>query len=178
MRAVVAAVEGEYRRYKKLAEDAIAQIDDKELVQFWGESNSIATIMVHVGGNLSSRFTDFLTTDGEKPWRDRDSEFLAQSSRAEVMAVWQKGWSALFTATESLTDADLAKTVTIRKLGLTVIEALARSLSHVSSHVGQIVYIAKGQKGSSWKTLSIPKGKSAEFNANPDEKKSRPPAKA
>ena len=153
MRPVVTAIEGEYRRYKKLAEDAIAQVDDAQMGQGWGVSNSISTIMWHVGGNLASRFTDFLTSDGEKPWRDRESEFLPRTSRKDVMATWDKGWAALFTATESLKDADLEKTVVIRTLKLSVIEALTRSLSHVSYHVGQIVYVAKGHKGDGWKYL-------------------------
>jgi uncharacterized damage-inducible protein DinB len=176
MRSVVASIEGEFRRYKRLAEDAISQLDESQLADASGASNSIATIVWHVAGNLRSRFTDFLTSDGEKPWRDRDSEFLARRvARAELFAKWDEGWSVLFAALAGLDDAHLDKAVAIRKLPLTVAEALHRSLAHMSYHVGQIVYVAKGIRGSDWHYLSIPPGQSAQFNENPKAERARPP---
>lgn len=161
MRALVASIEGEYRRYKSLGENAVVQLPDDQLVDAAGVSNSIATIVWHLAGNLTSRFTDFLTSDGEKPWRDRDSEFLArQVTRAELHAKWEDGWRVLFAALSALTDADLAKTVTIRGQPHTVAEALHRSLAHTSYHVGQIVFVAKALRGADWRYLSIPPGKS------------------
>ena len=178
MRAVIASIEGEFRRYKKLAEDAISQLDESQLADSAGASNSIATIVWHVAGNLHSRFTDFLTSDGEKPWRDRDSEFLERRvARAELLAKWEEGWSVLFAALAGLDDAYLGKAVAIRKLPLTVAEALHRSLAHVSYHVGQVVYVAKAIRGSDWHSLSIPPGQSAQFNKNPNVERSRPPRK-
>ena len=123
----------------------------------------------HVSGNLKSRFKDFLTTDGEKPWRNRDEEFDARSvSRAELLAKWEDGWTALFVALDELSDESLTKQVTIRGQSVSVMEALHRSLAHTSYHVGQIVYLAKEGAGAGWTSLSIPKGQSAAFNQNPD----------
>ena len=162
MRALVASIEGEYRRYKTLGENAVNQLPDAQLADAAGSSNSIAIIVWHLAGNLTSRFTDFLTSDGEKPWRDRDSEFLArQLTRAELQAKWEDGWRVLFAALSALTDADLAKTVTIRGQPHTVAEALHRSLAHASYHVGQIVFVAKALRGADWRYLSIPPGRSA-----------------
>src|SRR5690606_20767644 len=119
-----------------------------------------------------SRFTDFMNSDGEKPWRDRESEFASRSvSLAEVQEKWDRGWGVLLSELETLTDADLTKTVTIRGVPLRVDEALLRSLAHASYHVGQIVYVAKVLKGGDWKYLSIPPGGSAEYNANPTSEK-------
>ena len=124
------------------------------------ESNSIAFVVKHVAGNLSSRWTDFLTTDGEKEWRDRDSEFEPdKADRAQIMEKWDKGWSVLFHTLESLTQNDLAKIVTIRNEPHSVLEAINRGLAHVSYHAGQIVYLAKMFKSVQWKTLTIPKRK-------------------
>ena len=124
------------------------------------ESNSIAFVVKHVAGNLSSRWTDFLTTDGEKEWRDRDSEFEPdKADRAQIMEKWEKGWRVLFHTLESLTQNDLAKIVTIRNEPHSVLEAINRGLAHVSYHVGQIVYLAKMFKSVQWKTLTIPKRK-------------------
>jgi uncharacterized damage-inducible protein DinB len=165
LRSVVASFEGEFHRYKALAESAIAQLDDAQLAEGGGASNSIATIVWHVSGNLASRFTDFLTADGEKPWRDRDSEFLErQVPRAELLAKWEAGWKVLLDALAPLTDADLDRKVAIRRQVLSVTEALSRSLAHASYHVGQIVYVAKALRGADWTYLSIPPGQSAQVN--------------
>ena len=161
MRALIASLEAEYHRYKTLGENAVIQLPEAQLADAAGSSNSIATIVWHLAGNLTSRFTDFLTSDGEKPWRDRDSEFLArQVKRKELQAKWEDGWRVLFAALSALTDADLAKTVTIRGQPHTVAEALHRSLAHTSYHVGQIVFVAKARRGADWRYLTIPPGQS------------------
>ncbi len=161
MRALIASLEAEYHRYKTLGENAVIQLPEAQLADAAGSSNSIATIVWHLAGNLTSRFTDFLTSDGEKPWRDRDSEFLArQVKRAELQAKWEDGWRVLFAALSALSDADLAKTVTIRGQPHTVAEALHRSLAHTSYHVGQIVFVAKALRGADWRYLTIPPGQS------------------
>ena len=166
---IIESIRGEYERYKKLAESAMAQLDEAQLSAApSAESNSIAMICWHVSGNLKSRFKDFLTTDGEKPWRNRDEEFDARSvSRAELLAKWEDGWTALFVALDELSDESLTKQVTIRGQSVSVMEALHRSLAHTSYHVGQIVYLAKEGAGAGWTSLSIPKGQSAAFNQNP-----------
>ena len=162
MRDLIASIEAEYRRYKTLGEAAINQLADSQLAQVPGTGNSIVTIVWHLAGNLKSRFTDFLTADGEKPWRDRDSEFLAREvSRKELQAKWEDGWRMLFAALTDLSDADLGRTVTIRGEPHTVAQALHRSLAHASYHVGQIVYEAKALRGADWRYLSIPPGQSA-----------------
>ena len=162
MRDLIASIEAEYRRYKTLGEDAINQLADSQLAQVPGTGNSIVTIVWHLAGNLKSRFTDFLTADGEKPWRDRDSEFLAREvSRKELQAKWEDGWRVLFAALTDLSDVDLGRTVTIRGEPHTVAQALHRSLAHASYHVGQIVYEAKALRGADWRYLSIPPGQSA-----------------
>ncbi len=141
------------------------QLADSQLAQATGPGNSIVTIVWHVAGNLKSRFTDFLTSDGEKAWRDRDSEFLAREvSRKELQAKWEDGWRMLFAALGNLTDADLGRTVTIRGEPHTVAQALHRSLAHASYHVGQIVFVAKALRGADWRYLSIPPGQSARYN--------------
>ena len=162
MRDLIASIEAEYRRYKTLGEGAISQLADSQLAQVAGTGNSIVTIVWHLAGNLKSRFTDFLTADGEKPWRDRDSEFLAREvSRKELQAKWEDGWRVLFAALTDLSDVDLGRTVTIRGEPHTVAQALHRSLAHASYHVGQIVYEAKALRGADWRYLSIPPGQSA-----------------
>jgi uncharacterized damage-inducible protein DinB len=165
----IAAFEAEYSRYKALADAAIAQLSDAQLcAKATAESNSIATICWHVSGNLASRFTDFLTTDGEKSWRAREEEFATRDvTRAELTAKWEAGWKVLLNTMQSLHDEDLGRTVTIRKLPLTVRDALLRSIAHVALHVGQIVFVAKMMRGAEWKYLSIPPGKSDEYNRNP-----------
>jgi Protein of unknown function (DUF1572) len=158
MPTIIESIQSEYLRYKKLAEDAIQQLDEPALSASPPDgSNSIAVICWHVSGNLRSRFTDFLTTDGEKPWRNREEEFDARTvTRGELVAKWELGWSVLLDALGHLTDADLSKTVTVRGESLTVYEALHRSLAHTAYHAGQIVYIAKSARGKEWTYLSIP----------------------
>src|SRR5688500_17071861 len=154
-----------FRTYRKQAELALAQVgDDAFTAAPDPESNSIAIIVKHVGGNLRSRWTDFLESDGEKPDRDRDREFEGGDTRDALMALWEEGWSALFGTLEVLTPADLERTVAIRGEPHSVVKALQRSLAHTASHMGQIVYLAKHYAGSDWKTLSIPRGASARFN--------------
>ena len=168
MSTLIDSIRGEYLRYKRLAEGAIAQVRDDELMNAGDESNSIAVICQHLSGNLRSRFTDFLTTDGEKPWRDREAEFDRRAiSRATLLEEWESGWSALLTSLDSITDADLRRTVTIRQQPLLVHEALHRSLAHTAYHVGQIVYLAKTARGPAWTSLSIPRGQSDTYNKNP-----------
>jgi uncharacterized damage-inducible protein DinB len=169
MRDVVAAIELEFTRYRALAEGAMAQLDDEQICRRLGAAgSSIAIVVWHVSGNLASRFGDFLTTDGEKPWRVRDEEFAErQATRDEVLAKWHAGWAVLVDTLTGLTDADLPRTVVIRGQGLSVLQALTRSLAHVSYHVGQIVYVAKLLRGDGWTYLSIPPGGSAAYNANP-----------
>jgi len=166
---IIESVRAEYVRYKTLAEAAIRQLDDSQLaVRSSEHSNSIATICWHLAGNLKSRFTDFLTSDGEKPWRHREEEFQARSvTKVELNEKWEDGWAALLGALSELSDGQLHDTVTIRTQALEVHEALNRSLAHLAYHVGQIVYIAKSLRGSEWTYLSIPPGKSDEYNRNP-----------
>ncbi len=172
---MIAAFRTEFLRYRALAEGAIAQLPDDALAAIASEgSNSIAIICQHVSGNLRSRFTDFLTSDGEKPWRHRDEEFVpAANGREELMGRWSAGWNVLMSTLDSLSDADLGRTVTIRLQPVTVTEALLRALAHVSYHVGQIVFIAKAARGAAWDPLSIPPGQSETYNAAPD--RERPP---
>lgn len=173
MRNVVASIEGEYRRYRGLAERTFEQLSDEQLVRRpSAESNSIATLIWHVAGNLESRFTDFLTTDGEKPWRDRDGEFQERhAARAELLEKWSRGWDVLMDTLAELSDEDLSRTVTIRGVALTAAEALHRLVAHTASHVGQITYVGKLLQGDAWDYLSIPPGGTAAYNANPDREK-------
>lgn len=155
-----------FRYYKSLGEKAIAQLDDNQVLQRPNEaSNSIALIVHHLSGNMLSRFTDFLTTDGEKPWRNREKEFDEDyPDKAAMMKAWDDGWKCLFSALEPLKPADLGTIIYIRNEGQTVLEAIERQLAHYASHIGQIIYQAKILKGDEFKTLSIPKGGSADFN--------------
>jgi hypothetical protein len=167
-RTVVSLIEGEYRRYKDLAEGAFGQLDAEELCRGGEGMNSVATLVWHISGNLQSRFTDFLESDGEKPWRDREGEFAPRTvSRDELREIWNRGWGVLLSTLGTLQDSDLPRSITIRGQSLRVDEALLRSLAHMSSHVGQILYIAKGIKGGDWNYLSIPPGGSAAYNRNP-----------
>ncbi len=156
------------RGHKRLADDAIAQLTDE---QFFAapdpESNSVAVIVKHMAGNMRSRFTDFLTTDGEKPDRSRDREFLvhANAKRDEVLNAWEQNWQLVFDAINSLSADDLGRTVTIRGEPHSVLQAINRQVTHYAYHVGQIVYLAKHWKGADWKTLSVPKGQSEQYNA-------------
>jgi hypothetical protein len=163
----LSAVINVFEAHKKLADKAVAQVpDDKLHVPLDANTNSIAVIMRHVAGNLISRWTDFLTTDGEKPGRNRDSEFKeTASSRAELLDRWERGWACLLDTLHSLQSADLAKTVTIRGEPHSVPLAIERSLGHTCYHVGQIVQVARIHAGDKWETLTIPRGQSEQFNA-------------
>jgi Protein of unknown function (DUF1572) len=169
MREHVGSIEQEFLRYKKLAEGAFGQVDDRDLcVATPGFNNSIATLVWHISGNLKSRFTDFLTSDGEKPWRGREGEFAAREvTRQELLDKWEDGWRALAASLAELSDDQLGRSVVIRGFPLTVAQALHRSLAHAAYHVGQIVYIAKAARGDDWHFMSIPPGKSEEYNRNP-----------
>ena len=155
-----------FRQSKKITDGAMAQLTDEQLyTALDGEMNSIAVIVKHMAGNMRSRWTDFLTTDGEKPDRNRDSEFLdPPAERAALMHLWEQGWGCLFHALESLTDADLTRTVTIRGEAHSVMQAINRQVAHYSLHCGQIIFLAKHLRGASWKSLSVPRGASAQFN--------------
>jgi uncharacterized damage-inducible protein DinB len=156
-----------FRYYKKLAERAMQQCPDDALFESLDvESNSIAIIVKHMAGNMRSRWTDFLTTDGEKPDRNRDTEFEdAPKTRVELMKLWERGWKHIFDALEPLGNDDLVRKITIRTEPHSVTQAINRQVAHYSYHVGQIVYIAKHLAGRKWQTLTVPKKKSAEFNA-------------
>ena len=164
---MITEIQIEFQKHKRLAEQAIAQVDEAALSAVPpGGGNSIATICWHVSGNLRSRFTDFLTADGEKPWRKRDEEFEPRGvTREELLEKWEQGWAALGRALAELRAEDLSREVTIRGERLTVTTALLRALGHVASHVGQIVYAAKASAGERWNTLSIPLGQSEQFTA-------------
>ncbi len=155
-----------FQYYKTLAERALAQASDEDLYRTLGpETNSIAVIMKHMAGNMRSRWTDFLTTDGEKPNRQRDTEFEAPpATRAELMAMWDEGWRLLFAALTPLDAADLARAVTIRSEPHSVMQAINRQLAHYAMHAGQIVLLARHWTGGGWTSLTVPKGKSGEFN--------------
>ena len=156
------------RGHKRLAEGAMAQVTDQEFFrQLDPEANSIAVIVKHMAGNMRSRFTDFLTSDGEKPGRNRDQEFLldAGTTRAEVMRWWEAGWECVFAALQPLRPEDLSRSVTIRADPHSVLQAIHRQVAHYAYHIGQIVLLAKHMRGAEWKSLSIPRGKSEEFNA-------------
>ena len=151
-----------FRQYKSLAERAIAQVSDEQLTQTLDpESNSIALIVKHIAGNMRSRWTNFLTTDGEKPDRDRDSEFEhPPATRGELLRLWESAWDCVFAAVEPLTEADLARTVTIRGEAHSVMQAINRQLLHYAMHIGQIVFLAKHFQSDRWNSLSIPKRRS------------------
>ncbi|HSK71193.1 MAG TPA: DUF1572 family protein [Pyrinomonadaceae bacterium] len=156
-----------FRNYKKMAEKAMAQVSDEEFFRaIDAEANSIAVIVKHIAGNQRSRWTDFLTSDGEKPDRFRDGEFAAfdEDSRESLMRFWKTGWQTLFDAVEPLTIEDFQKFVTIRGEPHTIVEAINRQLTHYAYHIGQIVLLAKHFRSENWQTLSVPKNKSAEFN--------------
>ena len=158
----------ESRRNKETAEKAIAQIPDAALLEVLDEeSNSIAMLIKHLAGNLNSRWSDFLISDGDKPGRKRDAEFQshADDTRENLMARWEAGWSCLFSALERLQPEDLEKTVTIRSEPCTVLEAIHRGILHAAYHVGQIVFLAKHYTGGNWQSLSIPRGKSEAYRA-------------
>jgi uncharacterized damage-inducible protein DinB len=155
-----------FRYYKKLAEDAMAQVSDAELtVTLDGEMNSIAQTVKHMTGNMRSRWTDFLTSDGEKPDRQRDTEFVQPpATRAELMKLWEEGWDCVWRALGPLNEGDLARTVAIRGEKHSVTQAINRQLAHYAYHVGQIVLLAKHFRSEQWKTLTVARNRSAEFN--------------
>ena len=155
-----------FHQYKKLAERAIDQLSDEQLTATLDpEMNSVALIVKHMAGNMRSRWTDFLTSDGEKPDRDRDSEFIdPPATRAELMRLWDERWQCVFGAIAPLTEADLSRRVTIRGEAHSVLQAINRQIAHYSYHCGQIVFLAKHLKSSHWKSLSVARNRSAEFN--------------
>lgn len=163
---ILGCVVDEFQKIKKLADKAIEQLSDEQLhVTIDKESNSVAVIMRHMAGNMRSRWVDFLTSDGEKPTRMRDQEFEDPAqSRAELMAEWEHGWQCVFNALGPLTDADLSRTVIIRGEPHSVYKAASRQVAHYAGHAYQILFLAKHLLGPSWKTLSIPRGQSEEFN--------------
>jgi hypothetical protein len=157
---------GRFRKIKKLGEGAIAQVPDDALLfhQLDQESNSIAVIVRHLAGNMRSRWTDFLTTDGEKTDRNRDGEFVErETTREELLATWERGWAHVFAALEPLTGEDAMRVVTIRAEPHTVVQAVLRQVEHYSCHVGQIVFLAKHLASDCWRSLSVPRGQSLAF---------------
>lgn len=169
MRDVVSSIEGEFRRYQQMAEKVFAQLDDHQLCACDPSGgNSVAALVWHLAGNFTSRFTDFLDSDGEKPWRAREEEFVRRKvTRQELTARWDAGFAVLFATTAGLDDTHLGRTVTIRGVGLSVLEALHRSLAHTSYHVGQMVFLGRLLKSDDWTYLSIPPGGSGAYNQNP-----------
>lgn len=171
-----------FRGYKRMADGALAQVDDEEFFRLIDpESNSIALLVKHMAGNLRSRWTDFLVSDGEKPDRNRDQEFEAGAAdtRQELMRRWEHGWTTTFNTIQSLKPEDILRTVTIRDEPHTVLQAISRSVAHMAQHAGQIIFLAKHLRGREWKTLSIPKGKTAEYNAmRPQDRKASSPARS
>jgi hypothetical protein len=156
------------RGYKRMGEDAISQLKDEELfITLDPEANSVAILVKHVAGNMRSRFTDFLTSDGEKPNRFRDQEFelTPATTRADVMKWWDEGWACVFAAIDPLQPEHVMRTVTIRNEPHTVLQAINRQIAHYAQHIGQIVFLAKHLRSKEWKTLSVPRGKSEEFNS-------------
>jgi len=155
-----------FQYYRSLGDKAFVQIDDQDIHwRYNEESNSIAAIVKHISGNSLSRWTDFLTADGEKEWRDRDDEFEDTiTSKDDMITLWNKGWECLFDALKGLTEDDLMRTIYIRNEGHTVIEAINRQLAHIPSHVGQIIFVAKMIAGAGWQSPTIPKGQSVAFN--------------
>lgn len=171
-----------FRGYKRMADAALAQVSNEEFFRLLDpESNSLAIIVKHVGGNLRSRWTDFLTSDGEKPDRDRDREFelLPGDTREDLMRRWEHGWEVTFNSIQGLKPEDTLRTIMIRREPHTVLQAISRSVAHIAQHIGQIVFLSKHLCGSNWKTLSIPRGKTAEFNAmRPEDRKVKAPARS
>jgi hypothetical protein len=158
----------QFRGHQRMGERALAQLEEKEFfVTLDPESNSVAALVKHISGNARSRFTDFLTTDGEKPDRFRDQEFdvAETTTREEVMRWWEQAWSCVFKALDELKPEDVLRTVTIRQEAHTVMQALNRALAHYAQHTGQIVFLAKHLRSSKWQTLSIPRGRSEDFKA-------------
>ncbi len=156
----------QFRGHKRMGEGAMAQLRDEDFfVTLDPESNSVAVLVKHLAGNMRSRFTDFLTTDGEKPdrFRDREFELTPAITRADVMKRWEEGWSCVFAAIDALKPEDVTHTVTIRGEPHTVLQAINRQIAHYAQHIGQMVFLAKHLRSSEWKTLSIPRGKSEDY---------------
>ncbi len=169
------SIRKQFEYYKLLGEKTFEQLEDEELFwQYNSDSNSVSVIVNHLWGNMKSRWTDFLSSDGEKEWRNRDLEFEnVIKSREELINKWNEGWKCLFDALATVNESNLDSIVYIRNQGHTVIEAINRQLAHYAYHVGQIVFIGKMIKGDAWQSLSIPKGKSKEFNAEKFSKEKR-----
>ena len=155
-----------FRYYKNMGDQSLARLNESEIRQQLGsESNSAAIIAKHIAGNMLSRWTDFLASDGEKSWRNRETEFEDQfKNKEELLAYWEKGWACLFAAIDPLRETDLEKIAYIRNEGHSVVEAINRQLGHYAYHVGQLVFVAKAIKGEAWGSLSVPKGQSEAFN--------------
>jgi hypothetical protein len=155
-----------FRYYKRLAERAISQVADADLfTELDPQTNSIAIVIKHIAGNMLSRWTDFLATDGEKPHRNRDTEFISPpAARAALLELWEQGWACLFATLEPLTDADLSRTVYIRGEAHSVMQAINRQVAHYQYHIGQIVLLARHFAADRWHSLTIPRNQSAEFN--------------
>lgn len=168
MNPIIDTFQKQFTYYKMLGEKAIEQLTDEQLLWQANEnSNSVAMIVNHIVGNQLSRFTNFLTTDGEKEWRNRDAEFDEITfTKVEILKRWHEGWGCLFTALDSVSEDDLEKIVYIRNIGHTVFEAFTRQLAHYASHIGQIVFIGKILRNDEWISLSIPKGESTKYNEN------------
>jgi len=165
MSSYLQSVKKQFRYYKNLGDKSLDQLVFDEIIANNEDANSIAIIAKHISGNMLSRWTNFLTEDGEKSWRHRDNEFIdVFEDKASILAYWEKGWNCLFSAFNELTDDHLEDIVYIRNQGHTVIEAINRQLMHYAYHIGQIVYIAKTIRGSEWQSLSVPKGKSVVYN--------------
>ncbi|MBX2842361.1 MAG: DUF1572 domain-containing protein [Flammeovirgaceae bacterium] len=167
MESYLESIKKQFTYYKHLGEQTMVQTSDEKLTwQYNEDSNSIGTIVKHLWGNMLSRWTDFLNADGEKTWRERDTEFENDlTTRAEILEKWEEGWACLFNAINHLTPDNLEDIIYIRNQGHTVVEALNRQLAHYASHVGQIIFLGKMANTGSWKSLSIPKGNSQQFNA-------------
>lgn len=161
------SIHKQFSYYKMLGDKTFSQLNEEDLFwQYDPEINSIAIIVKHLWGNMHSRWKDFLSSDGEKEWRHRDAEFEADiKSREELLEKWEAGWDCLFTALESINEENFSTTIYIRNMGHTITEAINRQLAHYAYHIGQIVFIGRMIKGSDWESLSIPKGKSTEYNA-------------
>ena len=158
------------RGHKRMGEAAMSQLQDEQFfIVLDPEANSVAVIVKHLAGNMRSRFTDFLTTDGEKPdrFRDREFELTSAMTRADIMKLWEEGWAGVFAAIDPLQPEDVMQTVTIRGEPHTVLQAINRQIAHYAQHIGQIVFLAKHLRSSEWKTLSIPRGKSEDFKVAP-----------
>jgi hypothetical protein len=176
MRKIIEAIEGEFRRYQALGQATIRQLNEQQLATPLSRGgNSVAILVWHISGNLKSRYTDFLTTDGEKEWRDRDSEFIARTvTQKELAERWNEGWDVLYATLQQLDDDKLGLTVTVRNAPQSALEGILRGLAHTSYHVGQIITIGKELRGPEWRWLSIPPGGSAEYNKNPKIEKGPP----